>query len=184
MRRTYGAIIATLLAVSIALTSQAVGSTATRSCSKLFTRHMFDRAARATYRGTRLPRVGAYQNLWREARCSRPPATERQDRADWKVQHNAWALRRHPPLPYGEWVIPTAIVMCESGQQNLPPNSAGASGWYQILGPGSTWEAYGGDTFAPQAYLATKAQQDIVATRIWNGGRGANQWVCASLVSW
>lgn len=176
MRRTYGAIIATLLAVSIALTSQAVGSTATRSCSKTYTRHMFDRAARATYRGTRLPRVGAYQSLWREARCSRPPATERQDRADWRIQHDAWASRRHPPLPYGSWTIPAAIVMCESGGQNLAPNSASASGYYQIIS--STWAAYGGDAYASQAYLASKAEQDVVAARIYAGGAGASQWVC------
>ena len=82
----------------------------------------------------------------------------------------------------GPWVIPTPIVMCESGGRNLPPNSAGASGYYQIIP--STWVLFGGTQFAPQAYLASKAEQDLVAARIWNGGAGAHNWDCASMVSW
>jgi septal ring factor EnvC (AmiA/AmiB activator) len=80
--------------------------------------------------------------------------------------------------PSGGWAIPYAIVLCESGGQNLPPNSAGASGYYQILA--STWKLYGGS--GPAAYLASKSEQDAVASRIWNGGSGASQWVCAGIV--
>jgi septal ring factor EnvC (AmiA/AmiB activator) len=80
--------------------------------------------------------------------------------------------------PSGGWAIPYAIVLCESGGQNLPPNSAGASGYYQILA--STWKLYGGT--GPAAYLASKAEQDAVASRIWDGGRGASAWVCAGIV--
>jgi septal ring factor EnvC (AmiA/AmiB activator) len=80
--------------------------------------------------------------------------------------------------PNGGWAIPYAIVLCESGGQNLPPNSAGASGYYQIIP--STWSSFGGT--GPAAYLASKAEQDAVATRIWNGGAGASNWVCASIV--
>ncbi len=76
------------------------------------------------------------------------------------------------------WAIPYAIVLCESGGQNLPPNSAGASGYYQII-PG-TWRLFGGT--GPAAYLTSKAEQDAVAARIWNGGAGASNWVCASIV--
>jgi septal ring factor EnvC (AmiA/AmiB activator) len=80
--------------------------------------------------------------------------------------------------PSGGWAIPEAIVMCESGGQNLPPNSAGASGYYQILP--STWKLFGGT--GPAAYLASKAEQDAVASRIWNNGAGASNWVCAGIV--
>ena len=81
-------------------------------------------------------------------------------------------------VPSGGWAIPAAIVACESGGQNLPPNSAGASGYYQILP--STWRLFGGT--GPAAYLASKAEQDAVASRIWNGGAGASDWVCAGIV--
>ncbi len=80
--------------------------------------------------------------------------------------------------PSGGWAIPYAIVLCESGGQNLPPNSAGASGYYQIIP--STWRLFGGA--GPAAYLASKAEQDAVASRIWNGGAGASNWVCAGIV--
>jgi hypothetical protein len=69
-------------------------------------------------------------------------------------------------------------VQCESGGQNLPPNSAGASGYYQFLV--ETWRGLGGST--PQAYLASKAEQDRLAAQLWNGGSGAGNWVCAALV--
>jgi hypothetical protein len=69
-------------------------------------------------------------------------------------------------------------VQCESGGQNLPPNSAGASGYYQILP--ETWRLYGGK--GPAAWKAPKAEQDRVASKIWDHGRGRDAWVCAGLV--
>jgi peptidoglycan hydrolase CwlO-like protein len=80
--------------------------------------------------------------------------------------------------PSGGWAIPYSIVLCESGGQNLPPNSAGASGYYQIMP--ATWKEYGGS--GPAAYLAPKSEQDAVASRIWDGGAGASAWVCAGIV--
>lgn len=66
--------------------------------------------------------------------------------------------------------------MCESGGANLPPNSAGASGVYQVIP--ETWAAYGGRQYAPEAYEASIPEQGVIAARIWDGGRGASQWVC------
>ncbi len=80
--------------------------------------------------------------------------------------------------PSGGWAIPYAIVLCESGGQNLSPNSAGASGYYQIMP--ATWKLFGGT--GPAADQASKSEQDAVASRIWNGGAGAHNWVCASIV--
>jgi len=80
--------------------------------------------------------------------------------------------------PRGPWAIPWPIVQCESGGQNTPPNSAGASGYYQMLD--TTWKGLGGST--PHAYQASKAEQDRLAARLWAGGAGRDNWVCASLV--
>jgi hypothetical protein len=87
-------------------------------------------------------------------------------------------LARQADLAFGSWAIPAAIVACESGGQNLPPNSAGASGYYQFLP--STWKGEGGDT--PAAYLAPKSEQDRLAAKLWNGGQGASNWDCAAIV--
>lgn len=81
------------------------------------------------------------------------------------------------PGPGGPWAIPWPVVQCESGGQNLPPNSAGASGYYQFMP--DTWRRLGGST--ANAYQATKAEQDRLAAKLWNGGAGASNWVCASL---
>jgi peptidoglycan hydrolase CwlO-like protein len=80
--------------------------------------------------------------------------------------------------PGGPWAIPWAIVQCESGGQNLPPNSAGASGYYQMMP--ETWAGLGGST--KHAYQAPKAEQDRLAAKLWAGGAGAHNWVCAPLV--
>lgn len=80
--------------------------------------------------------------------------------------------------PGGPWAIPWPVVQCESGGQNLGPNSAGASGFYQFMP--ATWRGLGGST--PHAHLASKGEQDRLAARLWDGGRGAHNWVCASLV--
>jgi septal ring factor EnvC (AmiA/AmiB activator) len=80
--------------------------------------------------------------------------------------------------PGGPWAIPWPIVQCESGGQNLPPNFAGASGYYQFMP--ATWRGLGGST--PHAYQASKAEQDRLAAQLWAGGAGARNWVCASLV--
>lgn len=80
--------------------------------------------------------------------------------------------------PGGPWTIPWAIVQCESGGQNLPPNHAGASGYYQFMP--DTWQGLGGST--THAYQAPKAEQDRLAARLWAGGAGRDNWVCAGLV--
>jgi peptidoglycan hydrolase CwlO-like protein len=78
----------------------------------------------------------------------------------------------------GSWAIPWSIVQCESGGYNHPPNHAGASGYYQFIP--ATWRGLGGST--PHAYQASKAEQDRLAARLWDGGRGARNWDCAALV--
>lgn len=85
---------------------------------------------------------------------------------------------QHAGGPGGPWAIPWPIVQCESGGQNLPPNSAGASGYYQMMP--ATWAGLGGST--KHAYHAPKAEQDRLAAKLWAGGSGAGNWDCAPLV--
>ena len=117
------------------------------------------RAARAALlRGTRAGRRRAQRSLSR------------------LLAQRARALRTVGPG--GPWSIPWPVVQCESGGQNLPPNFAGASGFYQFMP--ATWRGMGGST--PHAYLAPKAEQDRRAARLGAGGGGAHNWVCAALV--
>ena len=75
---------------------------------------------------------------------------------------------------FGEWAIPQAIVMCESGGNFGAVNpSSGAGGAYQILP--STWRLYGGRG-APQS--ASPQQQSAIASQIW-ADSGASAWACA-----
>jgi hypothetical protein len=149
-------------------------------CAKTYTPAMIRRAILATYRGTRHVTRSERQKLRRMRRCDRRPATRSSLLRLNRATRAAWLLRVDPLLPYGRWAIPGPIVMCESHGQNLPPNGAGASGYYQIIP--STWRSYGGAGYA--AYLTAKPEQDTVASRIWAGGAGASQWTCAGMVAW
>ncbi len=82
--------------------------------------------------------------------------------------------------PGGPWAIPWAIVQCESGGRNVGPNYLGASGYYQFMP--ATWRGLGGST--PNAYQASKAEQDRLAAKLWDNGRGARNWDCAAIVGY
>jgi peptidoglycan hydrolase CwlO-like protein len=74
----------------------------------------------------------------------------------------------------GQWAIPQAIVMCESGGNFHAVNpSSGAGGAYQILP--STWRLYGGSG-APQN--ASPHAQSQIASQIWSDS-GPSAWACA-----
>jgi len=75
---------------------------------------------------------------------------------------------------FGEWAIPEAIVMCESGGNFSALNaSSGAGGAYQILP--STWRLYGGKGLPHQA---PPAEQHRIAAMIW-ADSGPSAWVCS-----
>lgn len=112
-------------------------------------------------------------------RRSSAQARRRAARTLKKLQDEQVKARVSSKGPGGPWAIPWAIVQCESGGQNLPPNAgAQASGYYQFIP--STWKGMGGST--PHAYLASKAEQDRLAAKLWNGGAGARNWDCAAIV--
>jgi peptidoglycan hydrolase CwlO-like protein len=127
----------------------------------------------------------ARRNALAEARAARLAAlqaTRASRRSAEKTLSKLLAARARAAVdkagPGGPWAIPWAIVQCESGGQNLPPNSAGASGFYQMMP--ATWAGLGGST--SDAYKASKAEQDRLASKLWNNGAGASNWVCAALV--
>ena len=126
----------------------------------------------------------ARQAALAQARAARLAALHRTRAGRLRAQHELnrlLAARRRAAMasgPGGPWAIPWPVVQCESGGQNLPPNSATASGYYQITD--DTWHGLGGTT--NHAYQAPKAEQDRRAAQLWNGGAGASNWVCAVLV--
>ena len=74
----------------------------------------------------------------------------------------------------GQWAIPQAIVMCESGGNfNAVNPSSGAGGAYQIMP--STWSLYGGSG-SPQD--ASPQEQSRIASQIW-ADSGSSAWECA-----
>jgi multidrug efflux pump subunit AcrA (membrane-fusion protein) len=106
---------------------------------------------------------------------TRAGRTDAQRALDRLIAERERAARIAQQGPGGPWAIPWPVVQCESGGQNLPPNGAGASGYYQMLP--ATWEGLGGST--RHAYQAPKAEQDRLAAALWAGGSGARNWVCA-----
>jgi septal ring factor EnvC (AmiA/AmiB activator) len=77
---------------------------------------------------------------------------------------------------FGDFSIPSSIVMCESGgNYNALNPSSGAGGAYQMLP--STYKGLGGKYAAPN--VAPKSEQDRLAAKLWAGGRGAGNWECA-----
>lgn len=82
-----------------------------------------------------------------------------------------------PAMASSSWdEVKGAIEQCESGGRNVPtavPGPFTASGFWQITNP--TWRDHGGGEFAPRALLATHAEQEIVAERLFDA-RGTQPW--------
>ena len=122
----------------------------------------------------------ARKRLSRLVQCQHTPQAKRNAK---RLGRKLAKIRRYwlAVTPYRcngtRFAIPCYIVSCESSFQNLSPNSASASGYYQFIR--STWHSTGGGQYADEAYRASKAEQDIVAARLWSGGAGASHWDCA-----
>lgn len=82
------------------------------------------------------------------------------------------ALRRIAPYPGGGtyWAVPYYIVLCESGGSWSAANPSGAVGPYQLLGWGAPY---------PARTWREKMENHRIAARVYAGGAGASNWVCA-----
>jgi hypothetical protein len=117
-----------------------------------------------------------------EARAAQAAALEglQSQVASWEhqlqQQQQMSAAQAHATVAgwFGDWAIPQAIVMCESGGNYGALNpSSGAGGAYQILP--STWRLYGG---SGSPHSASRGEQDRIASQIW-ADSGSAAWVCA-----
>ena len=67
-----------------------------------------------------------------------------------------------------------ALAYCESGNRHdYPPVSGGFSGL--LMFHTATWNGYGGQEYAPEAWQATRSQQIEIALRLWRV-RGWQPW--------
>jgi predicted nucleic acid-binding Zn-ribbon protein len=89
-------------------------------------------------------------------------------------QVSAYEAQQEVGSWFGDWAIPQAIVMCESGGDWGAVNpSSGAGGAYQIMP--STWSSYGGSG-SPED--ASPEEQGRIAAQIW-ADSGSAAWACA-----
>ena len=84
-----------------------------------------------------------------------------------------------PPLPRQAVSEPTeaqwdALAYCESGNRaDYPPVSGGFSGL--LMFHTATWNSYGGNEYAAEAWQASRAEQIEIALRLWRT-RGWQPW--------
>jgi peptidoglycan hydrolase CwlO-like protein len=115
--------------------------------------------------------VSAWESQVQEIQAAQAAAAEEAAQAQ---QASAASAQQTVASWVGDWAIPEAIVMCESGGNfNAVNPSSGAGGAYQILP--STWRLYGGSG-APQD--ASPSAQSQVASQIW-ADSGPSAWACA-----
>jgi predicted nucleic acid-binding Zn-ribbon protein len=109
--------------------------------------------------------VSSWENQVQQIQAAQAAAAEQASAASAQQTVASWV---------GDWAIPEAIVMCESGGNfNAVNPSSGAGGAYQILP--STWRLYGGSG-SPQD--ASPSQQSQIASQIW-ADSGPSAWACA-----
>ena len=139
----------------------AVRANAEAQAAKLEAARQQEAAAIATLQSN----VSSWENQVQQIQAAQAAAAEQASAASAQQTVASWV---------GNWAIPEAIVMCESGGNfNAVNPSSGAGGAYQILP--STWRLYGGSG-APQD--ASASEQSRIAAQIW-ADSGPSAWACA-----
>lgn len=143
--------------MKLALIIAALASSATvptyhgRPCARTYTLGMFDRASDATYRGTRLPAIGAYSRLHRYEGCQRLATDIRRARAVWTTDKAQWTRRRAV-------VVLSPLARCIIYRESTNGTTSSNIAQWQ----GSAWAEDGGLRYAPSPYSATYTQQEII----------------------
>lgn len=97
------------------------------------------------------------------------------------AEYHAWATAPKPKIP----ALLRRIRGCESGNGPHHPGSyhitnghgrSTSSGAYQFLD--GTWARWRGESTAPRAYLASRAEQDAAAVRLFNA-QGTRPWLAS-----
>lgn len=115
--------------------------------------------------------VSSWENQVQQIQAAQAAAAAQAEQAQ---QASAASAQQTVANWVGDWAIPQAIVMCESGGNfNAVNPSSGAGGAYQILP--STWRLYGGSG-SPQD--ASPSEQSSIASQIW-ADSGPSAWACA-----
>jgi septal ring factor EnvC (AmiA/AmiB activator) len=142
----------------------AVRANAEQQAAKLDAARQQEQAAIATLQSN----VSSWENQVQQIQAAQAAAAQQAQEA------SAASAQQTVSNWVGNWAIPQAIVMCESGGNfNAVNPSSGAGGAYQILP--STWRLYGGSG-APQD--ASPSQQSNIAAQIW-ADSGPSAWACA-----
>lgn len=118
----------------------------------------------------------------RKAEAARVAAAVEKARKARQVNRKPVVTKTRPPVRSNNHVAPGGIAACirkyESGGNYRAQNPVStASGAYQFLD--STWQSVTG--LPGRAMNYSPAQQDAAFWKLWNNGRGANQWVTAGM---
>lgn len=146
---------------------------ASERLSGSYSRPDFHRAAKKAYDGKSPATRHERRTLRRVIRSQSAPRKSRAIIARHLKRyrsHHIYRLKVNRLTPYGRWAIPGYIVQCESRGSWSAYNSSGASGPYQLLGWGAPM---------PANTRARRLQHHRIASRLWSGGSGASNWVCA-----
>lgn len=128
------------------------------------------------FRAERLTKAQAAAKAWRDAAIAQAVIDEAAARLDaeqaaWERAHAEAALIATAGRTGVNW---DGIAMCETqGNWKMQgPRFSGGVGFYN-----GTWNAFGGRQFAPNAGLATREQQIVVAERVYDAF-GLSGWGC------
>lgn len=141
-------------------------------CHKLYTIPMTQRAARATFRGTRTVALAEYKRLGRMEMCQRNPRAQHFVRWYDRHQRRLWRDRREATLAPALSPLARCIINAESTWRPYAVNGGhmGYGQWDE-----STWLNDGGGRYGATPLDATPAEQERIIEEQVEAGN-TRQW--------